>query len=54
MSKFQTEGQYAVTARDATWEKLYEILAEVEAGTRPIPTSFSDIESELPVLIWPV
>ena len=52
--KFQAEGQYAVTARDATWAKLYEMLAEVEAGTRPMPTSFADIEPELPVLTWPV
>lgn len=51
--KFQSEGQYGVTARDATWAKLYEILAEVEAGTRPTPTGFSDIEPELPVLAWP-
>lgn len=52
--KFQQEGQYAVEARDLTWAKLYEILAEVEAGTRPAPTSYADIEPELPVLAWPV
>lgn len=52
--KFQTEGQYCVEQRDATWAKLYEILAEVEAGTRPIPQSFADIEPELPALVWPV
>lgn len=52
--KFQTEGQYCVTQRDATWAKLYEMLAEVEAGTRPIPQSFEDIEPELPALVWPV
>ena len=51
--KFQTEGQYGVTARDATWAKLYEILAEVEAGARPMPTGFQDIEPELPILEWP-
>lgn len=51
--KFQTEGQYAVQARDATWAMLYQILAEVEAGTRPVPTGFADIEPELPVLEWP-
>lgn len=50
--KFQTEGQYAVEARDATWAKLYEILAEVEAGARPAPTSYEEIEPELPVLQW--
>lgn len=51
--KFQAEGQYGVTARDATWAKLYEMLAEVEAGTRPMPTGFADIEPELPSLAWP-
>lgn len=51
--KFQAEGQHGVEARDATWAKLYEMLAEVEAGTRPIPGGYSDIEPELPVLQWP-
>lgn len=53
VQKFKAEGQYGVTARDATWAKLYEMLAEVEAGTRPMPTGFEDIEPELPVLAWP-
>lgn len=52
--KFATEGQYCVNQRDATWTILYTILAEVESGTRPIPTSFEDIESELPILSWPI
>jgi hypothetical protein len=52
--KFQAEGQYGVTARDATWAQLYEIMAEVEAGIRPMPEGYSDIESELPVLAWPI
>ena len=51
--KFAAEGQYGVEARDATWAKLYEMLAEVQAGTRPMPTGFADIEPELPVLQWP-
>lgn len=51
--KFQAEGQYCVEARDATWAKLYEMLAEVQAGTRPVPTGFADVESELPLLEWP-
>lgn len=51
--KFQTEGQCGVTARDATWAKLYAMLSEVEAGTRPVPTGFADIEPELPALTWP-
>jgi len=52
-SKFQQEGQCGVEVRDATWTKLYEILAEVEAGTRPIPSGYADIEPELPALVWP-
>lgn len=51
--KFQQEGQYCVSVRSQTWAVLYEILDDVEAGTRPLPTSFADIESELPALVWP-
>lgn len=51
--RFQAEGQYCVEARDATWAKLYEMLAEVQAGTRPVPTGFPDIETGLPPLAWP-
>lgn len=51
--KFKTEGQYCVNARDATWATLYQVLAQVQAGELPMPTSFADIESLLPVLEWP-
>lgn len=51
--KFRAEGQYCVGARDATWAKLYQMLAEVESGTRPMPTGFADVEAELPALVWP-
>lgn len=51
--KFQGEGQYCVEARDATWMALYEILGEVEAGTRPMPSGYADVEPELPDLVWP-
>lgn len=53
-AKFAAEGQYCVESRDATWAKLYSILAEVEAGTRPMPTGYADIEAELPTLVWPL
>lgn len=52
--KFAAEGQYCVAQRDATWAKLYEMLAEVQAGTRPVPSGFDDIKPELPALEWPV
>lgn len=50
--KFKDEGQYAVEVRDATWAKCYEVLAEVEAGSRPMPT-LDELLSELPKLVWP-
>ena len=51
--KFAAEGQYCVDARGATWTKLLEMLAEVEAGTRPMPSGYADVEGELPMLAWP-
>lgn len=50
--EFKAEGQYAVEARDATWAMCYEILAAVEAGSRPVPT-LDELLAELPVLVWP-
>lgn len=49
---FAAEGQRAVDLRDGTWSALYSILAEVQGGLRPVPSSFSDIEPELPILSW--
>ncbi len=51
--KFRDEGQYCVNARDATWAKLYQIMAEVQNGLRPIPNGYDDIEADLPPLEWP-
>lgn len=51
--RFSAEGQYGVEARDDTWATLYEIYDEVQAGTRPMPEIYEDIEGELPVLEWP-
>lgn len=49
--KFAAEGQRAVDLRDSTWNALYTILAEVQAGNRVVLV-YTDIESELPVLSW--
>jgi hypothetical protein len=51
--QFKSDGQYCVNARDQTWGRLHTMMSEVEAGTRPMPSGFSDIEFELPVLAWP-
>lgn len=50
--KFAHEGQMAVQSRDATWAKLYQILADVESHKRPIPTCYEDVEVDLPALDW--
>lgn len=51
-SRFQREGQYCVEARDATWEKGYQILDDVMSGKRPMPT-VDEVLAELPKLEWP-
>jgi len=53
-AKFAAEGQYGVEARDQTWAKCYEILAEVQSGVRAVPSGYDDIEPELPKLEWPM
>lgn len=50
--KFAAEGQAGVEWRDACWAKGYEIVAEVQAGTREIPT-VDELLAELPVFVWP-
>jgi len=50
--KFAAEGQYAVQARDATWAACYQIMADVQAGMRAMP-SVDDVLAELPALEWP-
>ena len=52
--RFAVEGQYCVSARDATWAALYQMLDEVLAGTRPMPSGYADVKDELPPLVWPV
>ena len=48
---FNAEGTACVVWRDAVWRKCYDILAEVKAGTREIPTE-EELISELPKLEW--
>lgn len=50
--KFAAEGQYAVQARDTTWAACYQIMADVQAGRRVMP-SIERVLSELPTLEWP-
>ena len=48
---FAAEGTAALAWRDAVWRYCYDVLAEYEAGTRPLPTAEALI-AELPVLNW--
>lgn len=48
---FAAEGQACLQWRDKVWRKCYDILAEVKAGTREIPT-VEELVAELPVLEW--
>lgn len=50
--KRAAEAQHAVDVRDAAWDKCYEILDEVIAGTRPVPT-LEEVLAELPSMAWP-
>lgn len=49
--KFVAEAQYGIESRDATWQKVYEILDRMKAGGMPL--SYTDIAGELPALEWP-
>lgn len=52
--EFAAEGQYAVQARDATWAAMYAFMADVQAGTQPVPTGFEGVEPLFPPLAWPI
>lgn len=48
---FASEGAAALAWRDAVWRHCYDVLAEYEAGTRPLPTA-EQLIAELPALVW--
>lgn len=51
-ARFQAEGAYCVQARDAHWAACYAVLAEVQAGTRAMPT-VAEVLAAMPALTWP-
>lgn len=49
---FAAEGAAGLAWRDAVWLYCYQVLAAVQAGTRPIPTADA-LVAELPPMVWP-
>ena len=50
--RYAADALRARTLRDQWWSVLNQIMADVQAGNRPEPTSFDDIVGELPALTW--
>lgn len=48
---FNREGTAAKQWRSKVYRKCYDILAQIEAGTREVPTE-EELLAELPVLVW--
>lgn len=51
--KFSVEGQDCLAWRSAVWETAYQIMTDVRAGTRPLPT-LQDVMAELPPMAWSI
>jgi hypothetical protein len=49
---YRQEGARGVVLKSLTWQKCYEIMAEVLSGSRPMPTE-DELTAELPALVWP-
>lgn len=52
VAKFQNEGRAFRVWRSLVWAYCYDVMAEVEAGTRAIPSS-EELIAELPALVMP-
>lgn len=48
---FAAEGQACVAWRDAVWAYCYQVMADVQAGARAIPTK-EELIAELPTKPW--
>jgi hypothetical protein len=51
--RFAAEGQCGVDLRSSTWAACYQIMGEVQAGTRTMPAT-DELLALLPAMEWPV
>lgn len=51
--QFVSDGLACVAWRDAVWASCYQIMGEVQAGARAIPTE-PELISILPAMSWPI
>lgn len=52
VAQYRTEATAMRDWRDAVWQRCYELLAEVQAGQRPIPSE-QELIALLPTILWP-
>lgn len=50
---FQAEGQAFAAWMDTCNAQAYQLLAEVQAGTRPLPDTTQALIDVLPAMVWP-
>lgn len=51
--KFGVEGRDCLAWRSAVWEAAFQIMTDVRAGTRPLPT-LEQVMAELPPMVWSI
>ena len=49
---FRKEGEFGVEIRSQNWRKCYQILDEIESGTRVVTEGYAEIKHELPPTQW--
>lgn len=51
--KFQAEALRGIELRDTIWLTLIDYFTKVTTGQLPVPTSVSEIDALVPLLLWP-
>lgn len=49
--KFSVEGRDCLAWRSSVWEAAFQIMTDVRAGVRPLP-SLQQVMTELPPMVW--